>query len=178
MAELLDRDIDYNKRSVQRILYYFIEDTLNRCFENMRIQEIGKYNPNAKWTGVGDLERSLRATITKNANGDKALITFFYKYYGRFVELAVQKELKYTTLPPMESKAPVRRPDGADRLAKPFLHSQIRRKLQHTLSELAKLYTYSGAAAFWQGVDNPNDPVIHSRNEQSLRSLRSELFNN
>lgn len=175
-VELLSGNINYARKSVQKIIYYFAEDTLKRCLENMQIQKIGRYNPNAHWKGVGDLERSIDAIVTKNAGGNNALVTFFYLHYLSYVEIAVQRNLKVDpNLPAMTSKEPVERSDGAKRKAKSFLHSQIRRQAMHTLTVLGKYYIYAGAAAFWQAVDIPNDPEIHSKNDQSLQDLARSL---
>ena len=43
---------------------------------------------------TGELLRSLDAHVTLDANGNGEKITFFYAYYGRFVELGVGKGIK------------------------------------------------------------------------------------
>lgn len=169
-----DEPVNWASKKVEKILYYFVEDTLNRVIDNMKIQKIGLFNPNGTWDGVGDLERSIHATVVRNAGGNKTLINFFYLFYGKFVEVAVERNLKYVPLPAMTSKEAVERPDGGRRLGKGFLHSQIRRGVAHTLSRIAKMYTYSGAAAMWQTL-NVGDENVTRKNELSLEALAREL---
>lgn len=175
--QMLDSDVNYSKRSVQRYLYNFIDFTLRRIKENMRIQRIGKYNPNAKWDGVGDLERSIEATVIKSSGGNEALARIFYNYYASYVELAVQNKMPYSPIPEMQSKRAVK-VEGKSRLAKPFLNSQLRRELRKLLTRIGKEYTYAGAAAFYWTLDQPDNPEIHNKNEWSLQQLANYLDGN
>lgn len=168
-----DSEINYSNKTVSRLLYYFMEDTLKKINKNMVELEIGIHNPKLRKTG--GLEKSIHATIVRNAGGREAVVTFFYRNYARFVETATQDGQSYVNLPEMTGVTPVVRPDGKTRMAKPFLHSEIRRKVERTLNRLGKIYTYRGAAAFWYELDDPNDKTLHPRNEKSLAELGKQL---
>lgn len=172
---LSDAKVAFNSKRVEKILYYFMIDTLDKINKNIAELAIGRHNPNAHWEGVGDLEDSIRATINNNAGGNKALVTFFYQNYGRFVEIAVQREMPYVELPEMPGMVPVARPDGKPRKAKPFLHSEIRHRINQTLTRLGKMYAYAGAASFFQAVDDVRDTGVHNRNVESLEELGKRL---
>lgn len=172
---LSDSKVAFNSKKVEKILYYFMIDTLEKINKNIAELAIGRHNPRANWAGRGDLEDSIKATINNNAGGNKALVAFFYQNYGRFVEIAVQNEMPYVELPAMTAMAPVTRPDGKPRKAKPFLHSEIRHRVQQTLTRLGKIYAYAGAASFFQAVDDPRNKVWHGKNVESLEDLARRL---
>ena len=172
----LDSAVNWNKRSVQRFVAEFMEDTINRIKENFFIQRIGRHNPNAHWESRGSLENSIYATVVNNAGGDMTLVRFFYYYYGSYVELAVQRAMPYSPIPEMASKEAVVVP-GKSRLAKPAINSQIRRGANRLITRVGLEYTYVAAASFMWGVDVPNSPTIHSKNEKSLDELYRFLNN-
>lgn len=177
MADFITKDgeVAWASAKVRRILYYFMLDTHEKIMEHFSDLSISPYNPNAHWEGQGDMERSIHETIVNNAGGREVFVRFFYLYYARFVEIAVQGGMPYTPLPAMEAMEPIARPDGMSRKAKPFLHSEIRRRVAKTITRIGKIYTYAGAASMIWAVDDPKNRDLHSLNEKSLANLAAEL---
>lgn len=184
-------DVDFSRKSVQKVLYYFMQDTLDRVMENIMTMKIGTHNPKATWD-TGDLERSIKATVTMNAGGDEALVNFFYLHYGNFVQAAVQGNtpwtypLPKTDIPAMTSRDIVPRPDaeaikkkynlsGETRPAKPFLRSQALREAKRAHRRIGDIYIFAGYLAILRGVDDPDNKVIHSKNEMAMNDLAKKL---
>lgn len=81
------------------ILEIWAQNLIKRILKEMRIQEISPDNPDYK--GSGKLQESidfapLDRKIFNAAGGDDEKITFFYEYYGLFVELGTQKGQPYS----------------------------------------------------------------------------------
>lgn len=172
---LKDGKVSFDSKKIRKILYYFMLDTHNKLMANMSEMSISPHNPNATWPDQGVMERSIHETIVNNSGGNSALVRFFYVNYAKFVEIGVQKDMPYVALPPMQGIEPVERPDGKPRKAKPFLHSEIRRRVERTITRIGKVYIYAGAASMFYAVYDPANPNMNEKNERSLMALANEL---
>ena len=150
--QVIDEFALMNKKVQQRI-HYFALETTEQILQNMQDLEISPYGKKFS----GDLERSIHADIHNNANGDEALIQFYYMNYAQYVEMAVGKGMKYMTIPQLTTGKPLRpipRPDGKPRMAKPFMMSEIRLHARMLMDRLARQYAYTGSVVIMQSVAN------------------------
>ena len=162
MAKNILFNLDALDKDVRQNLIWFCENTIDRILYNFKQLHISPYNPNLRNSGDGELMRSIHWTVSNSAGGNKALVSFFYLNYGRYVELATGYELStHITwnnpgkLPSMQGMESIPRGDDFDRPSKPVISSEIRLQARRLLEKLAKRFAYLGGASIIYNVLDP-----------------------
>ena len=127
---------------------------------------------------TGDLFRTLWWMVYNAAGGDKAMITFFYLKYGDFVQYGVGNGVKKWNVPKMTGLVPIKHPDS-NRMAKPFLRSEVRRQAKCLLKHLSEQYVYGCTFYIVKGLAEclGSQTITQRWIEQNKDALRDRFKN-
>lgn len=132
-------------------LNYWGARVTQRILKNFDKLKINK-TPNEKKGFTGDLYRNIWWTVHNASGGNQAMIEFYFLHYAGYVQTGTGKGAPRIDLPQMSSMAPVDRPDGHPRKAKPFLRSEIRLHLRWLANRLFAQYRFGGTLYVVKGI--------------------------
>lgn len=109
----------------------------------------------------GDLYRNVWWTVHNASGGNAALIKFYFMHYAGYVQTGTGRGAPRIDLPQMSRMAPIPRPDGKKRKAKPFLRSELRIHLRWLSDRLFQEYRFGGTLYIVKGIAEAiGDPSI------------------
>lgn len=100
---------------------------------------------------TGDLYRSIYWTVHSMAGGNEAAVTFFFMYYGQFVQWGVGGKTKKWDVPQMKQLEAIENPK-TKRKAKPFLRSELTFHMRWLQERLYDEYSYGASYYLVRGL--------------------------
>lgn len=153
-------ELDFGNPKIDNILHYFAKDTTERILGNFQRLDISSPTNKKGRKSAGALYRSIFWRVYNAANGDSAVISFYFKHYATFVETGTGNGVRYTPLERLTELKAISKA-GTTRVAKPFLLSEIRLHARMMLERLAQKYAYTGGMYIVRSLsDNPEDLSI------------------
>ena len=164
---------DWRDQKVMSLVDKFVEFGKTDSMENITRQDAVK---------TRRLLRSIQWRTWNDCGGNRQVFEVKYRYYAKFVELALGKGMPFIGLPPAIAQRkwmPIDMPDGRKRRAKPSIPTELRKQAAKFTTMLEDRYSFYGIAmiVYALGPSIQNQELIHQLLFSSRFGRTLRVFN-